>query len=202
VPESEGAMTGDSKATEGTAPKSFRARWFVLAGLGLTVGLLVVAVEVYRRAEPDLVIESSYKTRAETVAPASEVSRWLPNFLPGSAVDIHEKHDLDTNESWGLFRSDEAGMREIRALFREIVPPFSVRLPKRPFRDWPIDEEGLTCWESLRKGGVSMIGAYDDHRAPQRRFLVALLPGRLEVVFWSVREDPVRAGECKGSSRN
>lgn len=31
-------------------------------------------------------------------------SKWLPEWLPKDAVDIREAHDMDTNESWLIFR--------------------------------------------------------------------------------------------------
>jgi len=31
-------------------------------------------------------------------------SKWLPVWLPKDAVDIQEAHDVDTNESWLVFR--------------------------------------------------------------------------------------------------
>lgn len=31
-------------------------------------------------------------------------SKWLPVWLPEDAVDIREAHDVDTNESWLVFR--------------------------------------------------------------------------------------------------
>lgn len=32
--------------------------------------------------------------------------RWVPAFLPQSARDIQEQHDIDTNEVWLFFRFD------------------------------------------------------------------------------------------------
>lgn len=31
-------------------------------------------------------------------------SKWLPSWLPEDAVNIRETHDIDTNESWLVFR--------------------------------------------------------------------------------------------------
>ena len=32
--------------------------------------------------------------------------KWIPGFLPSSARNIHETHNLDTNESWLTFEID------------------------------------------------------------------------------------------------
>ncbi len=47
--------------------------------------------------------ESHYLT-IEDARQKGAISRgWIPEALPKSSSDIHEKHDVDTNEVWGAF---------------------------------------------------------------------------------------------------
>jgi hypothetical protein len=70
----------------------------------LAAGLLSCAVSL---ACGD-VQESRYSAAGD--AQASLARGWLPAGLPGSATQIHEWHDVDTNESYGSFKFD-AGER-------------------------------------------------------------------------------------------
>lgn len=48
--------------------------------------------------------EASYGTYAEAKSRgALESGKWLPGFLPASAKEIREEHDIDTNELWVAF---------------------------------------------------------------------------------------------------
>jgi hypothetical protein len=51
------------------------------------------------------VTSAEYADRHEAIARrAIGESKWLPAWLPDGAVDIREAHDVDTNESWLVFR--------------------------------------------------------------------------------------------------
>jgi len=55
-----------------------------------------------------------YASRTEADRAGAFGSGWLPQFLPPSAVDIWERHNIDTNETWGAFRfpaGEAAGLR-------------------------------------------------------------------------------------------
>ncbi|WP_288495932.1 hypothetical protein [uncultured Stenotrophomonas sp.] len=51
------------------------------------------------------VASTEYADRNQVVSrQAIGESKWLPSWLPEDAVNIRESHDIDTNESWLVFR--------------------------------------------------------------------------------------------------
>lgn len=46
----------------------------------------------------------TYATHADAVADGAQLRGWLPTFVPATATDIREVHDLDTNQQWLRFR--------------------------------------------------------------------------------------------------
>lgn len=51
------------------------------------------------------VASTEYADRNQAVSrQAIGESKWLPSWLPEDAVNIRESHDMDTNESWLVFR--------------------------------------------------------------------------------------------------
>lgn len=51
------------------------------------------------------VASTEYADRNQAISrKAIGISKWLPAWLPEDAVDIRETHDMDTNESWLIFR--------------------------------------------------------------------------------------------------
>jgi hypothetical protein len=52
---------------------------------------------------------------SEAARAAGAVQRgWVPNVLPSSAVNIIEKHDLDTNQTWGRFQFAAIDSQRVR----------------------------------------------------------------------------------------
>ncbi len=43
-------------------------------------------------------VESSFPTAADALGSPAAANGWIPPWLPEDAVDIHEVHDLDSNE--------------------------------------------------------------------------------------------------------
>jgi hypothetical protein len=50
--------------------------------------------------------ESAYATLAEARAAGALARGWVPEYLPASAREIRERHNVDTNEVWGRFEFD------------------------------------------------------------------------------------------------
>jgi hypothetical protein len=48
---------------------------------------------------PGETIESTYENLNEAVAAGAVERGWVPEWLPDGAVNLHEKHDLDSNAS-------------------------------------------------------------------------------------------------------
>jgi len=51
------------------------------------------------------VLSARYATLQEAAADEAIERGWLPEWLPIDAIDIQETHDLDSNESWLVFRT-------------------------------------------------------------------------------------------------
>ncbi len=65
-----------------------------LALLVLAAVLIALAVTTHKRLD---IRESQYPTMAQAREDQAIQHGWLPEFLPPSATDIRERHDLDTN---------------------------------------------------------------------------------------------------------
>jgi hypothetical protein len=61
------------------------------AAVSLSLLVLCVACDSLER-------ESAYATHADAVADDAILRGWIPPFVPESAREIREIHDLDTNE--------------------------------------------------------------------------------------------------------
>ncbi len=59
--------------------------------------------------------ESHYQTTAAARADGAFARGWLPEIVPGSAIDIWEFHNIDTNLTWACFRTPD-GPEPVRAL--------------------------------------------------------------------------------------
>lgn len=73
----------------------------------LSLGLLLMTLsgcELFHSLDKD----ASYATYEEAKADGAMRRGWIPAFVPASATDLKESHNLDTNESWLTFRFAEA----------------------------------------------------------------------------------------------
>ena len=59
---------------------------------------IVLFAMVMAACTKDEVLDASYESRAEAEAAGAIARGWIPEWLPANASDIHEVHDLDTNE--------------------------------------------------------------------------------------------------------
>lgn len=53
-----------------------------------------------------LIHEEEYKNLDEAQSKDAVLRGWVPDYLPSTATQIKEMHDLDTNELWGEFKFD------------------------------------------------------------------------------------------------
>src|SRR5881296_224281 len=78
-------------------------------------------------------LSSFYPTQTNAVAAGAVDRGWVPRTLPTEATDIHEEHDLDTNEVWMRFTVDRDRalqfVKSLRRLSREEVAAVTVRTP-------------------------------------------------------------------------
>jgi hypothetical protein len=77
-----------------------------------TVGVLLLAVLAFVGVALSTLFyldylerpRSYFSTFAEMEGAGMLAAGWLPEFLPRSAVEIQEGHDVDTNEVWASFK--------------------------------------------------------------------------------------------------
>jgi hypothetical protein len=74
--------------------KRVMMNWKMLLALLILASAAIFAWNGYRRAD---IQESSHATAALAREAGAVARGWLPEFLPPSATDIRERHDLDTN---------------------------------------------------------------------------------------------------------
>lgn len=80
-----------------------------------------------------------YYQTFEAVVTDGAVSRgWVPAWLPKSANEIHEKHDLDTNQSLLAFRFNASEKVEVGGDC-ERIDPYKPKGPPFKVSWWPSD---------------------------------------------------------------
>jgi hypothetical protein len=120
-----------------------------------------------------------------TAAKAADPSGWIPPILTDDATSIREVHDIDTNETWGCFRTRQA--RAVRSLLSRVnAHEAAGSIGNRPsglFRDfswWPqaMSTDSLEAWEfqepacavctpsTVRVGIDAATGTVCFHRTP------------------------------------
>jgi hypothetical protein len=116
-------------------------------------------------------VEQTYPTYdAATKAGAVGRDKWIPDFLPQSATDIRERHNLDTNEIWLTFQFNSQNVAAMVKKSCHQVAEDRVSFPattrSRKISWWPKDlvddsnaarkpEPGYTYYQcDTREGGV------------------------------------------------
>lgn len=90
---------------------------------GKRVGVFIAALLVCLSVPPLLLagldldlgldMDASYPTFAEAIADGAVERGWIHDFVPVSATDIQESHNLDSNRQWLTFRFDAADLSTI-----------------------------------------------------------------------------------------
>lgn len=144
-------------------------------------------------------LESRFTTMAEAADSSTGRNGWLPDFLPDSAYAIHELHDLSTNMCWGVFHLSAADELELETHLSRPPATYTLDIPRKPFKDWPIRSSGKTCSESL---SYARVGLYEESTQYDRRqFVVVLLPENHLIAYWTFEGAAVQPGPCRGGTR-
>jgi hypothetical protein len=103
--------------------------------------------------------------------------KWIPEFLPLSAVNIRERHNLDTNEVWLFFQFNF--LNDIANLAKSCkrVDSRDIRYPRNPGIWWP---------EILTKSGKDTPGSaivYEHYQCKDGGFM-AIDSKKTEVFYW------------------
>lgn len=97
--------------------------------------------------------ETTYATLEEAAADGAIDRGWIPEYFPGSAVQLRERHDLDTNEVWIRFTFAQGDISSILGACRE-VERLEVGFPRgtRQIPWWPgeLQQTGMTPRDRYR----------------------------------------------------
>jgi hypothetical protein len=110
-------------------------------------------------------IEREYENvAAARAAGAVGEGAWFPDILPGDATAIHEVHDIDTNDTWGCFKTrdlDSVRTALLRLKAADAEAPLASG-PREIFRDfswWP---------DAMRSSTVAMQAYKEPSAMPAR----------------------------------
>lgn len=106
-------------------------------------------------------VVSTFATYQDAEAASALERGWMPAFVPPSARDIREVHNIDTNRQWLRFTVDEVEAERIASTMQPVSPEEARRTRTRPPR-W----EG--AWPEEQRGGrqPSALGQVSFHRDP------------------------------------
>lgn len=96
-----------------------------IIALALLSALLIGGVTLCYRAE---IMVSTYATHADAVADGAVVRGWMPAYVPPSARDIREVHNIDTNQQWLRLRLPA---HDARAMVGAMEPVPESEAPRR-----------------------------------------------------------------------
>lgn len=97
-------------------------------------------------------VTQSYATHAEAAADSAIARGWIPAFVPATATEIKEAHDIDTNERWLRFRIPAGDTAFLATRLPLSADAREGRKPPRFFGDWAYelnDPPGMTPRSSL-----------------------------------------------------
>ena len=165
----------------------------IVAALALALGLagtLLVSAELSRNMI-SVVVYSDFES-----AQKSKAREWIPAFVPPTAVDIHEVHDLDTNMRWGFFRIG----RESWDAGGQPLPLDGCRLHiDTPRIDgWPLPDRSVACCADLRSDGWEVASIRDPGASgpASTDFMIATNRDAGLAVYWPQSASRVEAAAC------
>jgi hypothetical protein len=105
----------------------------ITASLAVLVGGMATLWYIDYTANPG----STFASYAEIERSGLMAAGWLPQYLPPSATDIEERHNLDTNGVWARFRYEAGDLESVESNCNRIAgndrgkkflcPPFDAR---------------------------------------------------------------------------
>ena len=85
------------------------------------------------------------------------VGNWIPDIFPKDITNIHEQHDVDTNEVWVKFNYGRLPPTEVLNSYTQVLPNdlSSLKLRKPLFASWWFDD--VSTNSRLLQGHVEKI---------------------------------------------
>ena len=116
-------------------------------------GLVMLTVLTLKVCQQMDTFESNYNDLSAATKDGAVQRGWVPDFLPASAFQIHERHNISTNEVWMSFGF---GPKDTDFLSKSCtrVPPDKIALP-RGFGKW---------WPASLTPGSPQLPSYDFYR--------------------------------------
>jgi hypothetical protein len=121
-------------------------------------------------------IEAHYSTYAELHAADSGARSWMPQWLPRSATDIRDWHNLDSNGTLIAFTVPRA----TSALLEGCRPTSEAKNPVEQSSWWPDDQ----AFAKLQHFDCEERVTYADGRVEVRRAGAATDSQRNRIYFW------------------
>jgi hypothetical protein len=121
----------------------------------------------------------------ESLGKSDEPGNWIPSFIPRSAVEMRERHKVDTGAEVLTFHLGNIGDLSLSGVCAKVTPR-DVELPPSGFlsvRWWP---------DSLFRDGTKKeeVDQYVFYRCEKQSFLAVKqtqLNGRYQVFYWRIR---------------
>ena len=135
------------------------------------------------------ILHSSYPTYEAAVQDGAIRRGWVPEFLPRSARQIQEVHNIDTNEIWlGFDFAEEDRSALVSAC--TMIPASVVRLPRNPSPrftlSWPRElHKGATLMDSE----LTFFRCEERNRTDPYQSYLALEHHQAKAWFWSVHRE-------------
>lgn len=139
--------------------------------IGRFIALLVLSAVACRED-----FETSYRTYHDAVADGAIARGWLPAWLPPTATDIVEWHNLDTNATFASFNYGSAAT----LTFLSKCEPTS----RRPLRSQPRSASWPRDWSDLQFYSCVEKTRFADGRVEVRETWVAIDRKRTRAYFW------------------
>ncbi len=131
--------------------------------------------------------ESRYEGYQQALEEGAIERGWVPSFLPESATDIRERHDIDTNETWIRFHLEPPQFEPPDGSCVE-TPASEVKLPgpkSRGIAWWPGDLVGSTVSAELRYYRCDKKVEFSGQSTIKKAFL-AIATKKSEAYYWII----------------
>jgi hypothetical protein len=85
-----------------------------------SIGLLaVLSILALGCSEMDI-RENYYENMAEARSAGALEAGWIPDIIPPSSTEIHERHDVDSEETWVTFSFSKNDMQEMASRLEQV----------------------------------------------------------------------------------
>ena len=102
------------------------------------------------------IIEEYYTNYADVVKSGDLEKGWIPSFLPESAYDIYDKHNLDTNEIWIRFHFNKIDLTELTNVFELLGSDEQNKIAKILNSNFSINKDGIIYYKYSKEEFVAI----------------------------------------------